>query len=487
MQPEELFADICYTANVGRAHFPYRLAVPGTSAYQAREKLSSFVAGKQSTSWVNGVVPDADAPEIAFLFTGQGAQYIGMGKTLYETQPTFRAALDSCDEILRPFLQQPLLSVLFPEGEDSPINETAYTQPALFALEYALAQLWLSWGIEPAIVMGHSVGEYVAAAIAGVFSLEDGLKLIAERGRLMQSLPRGGAMAAVFASADHVAPFVAPHANQVSIAAYNGPESVVVSGVETAVSTIIATLESENIKTKQLVVSHAFHSPLMEPILDEFEQFANTLTFNAPRIPLISNVTGKIVGTNQILDATYWRNHIRAGVRFADAMETLHQEQYTLFMEMGPSPTLLGMGRRCLPEGVGLWLPSLRKGRDDWQQMLTSLSELHVNGIAIDWAGFDRDYPRQRVILPNYTFQRRQFKIRNDSPTAKSAMQTQPTEHLHPLLGYKLRSALKQIQFETILSSEWLPYLADHQIYGGVVVPAAALHGNGIGSGCGCI
>ena len=474
VQPEELFANICYTANVGRAHFPYRLAVPATSSLQAREKLSSFVAGKQSTSWVNSVVPDADPPEIAFLFTGQGAQYIGMGKTLYETQPTFRAALDKCDEILRPFLQQPLLSALYPEDDDSPINETAYTQPALFALEYALAQLWLSWGIEPAIVMGHSVGEYVAATIAGVFSLEDGLKLIAERGRLMQSLPRGGAMAAVFASADRVAPFVAPHADQVSIAAYNGPESVVVSGVETAVSAIIAALESENIKTKQLVVSHAFHSPLMEPILDEFEQFASTLTFNAPRIPLISNVTGKIVGSNEILDANYWRNHIRSGVRFADAMETLHQEQYTLFMEMGPSPTLLGMGRRCLPEGVGMWLPSLRKGRDDWQQMLNSLAELHVNGIDIDWAGFDRDYPRQRVILPNYTFQRRQFKIRNDSPAAKGAIQTQPTEQLHPLLGYKMRSALKQIQFETVLSSEWLPYLADHQIYGGVVVPGAA-------------
>ncbi len=476
VQPEELFANICYTASNGRSHFPHRLAFPAASVTQAREKLSAFVAGQPAANMVSGKVPDTDTPEIAFLFTGQGAQYIGMGKTLYETQPTFRAALDKCDELLRPYLKQPLLSVLYPENGESPINETAFTQPALFALEYSLAQLWQSWGVEPAIVMGHSVGEYVAACIAGVFSLEDGLKLIAERGRLMQSLPRGGAMAAVFAAADRVEAAVAPYANQVSIGAYNGPESVVVSGAETAVSTIIENLQNEGIKTKQLVVSHAFHSPLMDSILDEFEQFARRLTFNAPRIPLISNVTGKIVANNEILDAAYWRQHIRAGVRFAEAMNTLHEQAYNLFLEMGPGPTLLGMGKRCLPEGTGIWLPSLRKGRDDWQQMLTSLGELHIQGIQIDWAGFDKDYPRQRVLLPTYPFQRQQYKVQGGEykQKAKLATHAQPETMLHPLLGKKIRSALQQVQFETLLSSEWLPFLADHQIYGGVVVPATA-------------
>lgn len=475
VQPEEMFANICFTANNGRSHLPNRLAFPAASITQAREKLSAFVAGQPAANMVSGRVPDTEPSEIAFLFTGQGAQYIGMGKTLYETQPTFRAALDKCDELLRPYLKQPLLSVLYPENGESPINETAYTQPALFALEYSLAQLWQSWGLEPAIVMGHSVGEYVAACIAGVFSLEDGLKLIAERGRLMQSLPRGGAMAAVFASAEKVEGIVAPYASQVSIAAYNGPESVVVSGVETAVTAILDTLQNEGIKSKRLIVSHAFHSPLMDSILDEFEQFASQLTFNTPNIPLISNVTGKVASHNEILGAKYWRQHIRAGVRFNEAMNTLHEEAYDLFLEMGPSPTLLGMGKRCLPEGTGTWLPSLRKGRDDWQQIMTSVAELHINGVEIDWAGFDKDYPRQRANLPTYPFQRQQYKVAREGSKQKAIVgPAQPDSMLHPLLGTKLRSALKQVQFETHISTKWLPYLADHQIYGGVVVPGTA-------------
>ena len=222
-------------------------------------------------------------PEVVFLFTGQGAQYAGMGRQLYETQPIFRRTIDTCDEILRSYLDRSLVSVLYPKsGEASPLDETAFTQPALFALEYALAELWRSWGVQPAAVMGHSVGEYAAACVAGVFSLEDGLKLIAERGRLMQALPERGKMAAVLADEARTAKAIAGHLRELSIAAVNGPENVVISGTEQAVQAAVASLEAEGIQSVSLNVSHAFHSPLMEPMLDAFSKAAPWFGFPHP-------------------------------------------------------------------------------------------------------------------------------------------------------------------------------------------------------------
>jgi len=410
VHPAASLTNVCFTANTGRSHFAYRLAIAVASNMQLREQLAAFVTGNQISGLVSGIVQGRNRPKIVFLFTGQGSQYPGMGLKLYETQPTFRQALERCDELLRPYLEQPLLSFLYP-APDAPqlLHETAYTQPALFALEYALAELWRSWGIVPDAVMGHSIGEYVAACVAGVFSLEDGLKLVTERSRLMQSLPQNGEMAAVFANESRVATALAGYESRVAIAAVNGPESIVISGVREAVQAVLEQLKSEGITVQPLKVSHAFHSPLMDPMLDAFEQSAATAQFAAPHIPLISNLTGQILQPGQIPDASYWCRHIREPVQFLQGMHTLADRGYDLFVELGPQPTLLNMGKRCLPKGTGTWLPSLKKDQDDWQLLLNSVGALYVKGVNVDWVGFDRDYARSRIPLPTYPWQRERY------------------------------------------------------------------------------
>ncbi|KYC40370.1 short-chain dehydrogenase [Scytonema hofmannii PCC 7110] len=421
--PNLNFADVCFTSNTGRSVFDHKLALVAENTIQACEQLTDFSAGKEASGVFAGLPQETRRPKVAFLFTGQGSQYVGMGRQLYEQAPTFRQALDRCDAILRPYLQQPLLSVLYPkDGSNSPIDQTAYTQPALFALEYALYELWRSWGITPNVVMGHSVGEYVAACVAGVFSLEDGLKLIAERSRLMQALPPGGEMAAVLADEATVRTAISPYGQKVAIAAINGPQNVVISGEGESVQAAIAELQAKGIESRRLSVSHAFHSPLMEPMLDAFEKQAVTVTYSEPKIDLISNLTGQLVRGVEVSQASYWRRHVREAVRFADGMKTLQAQAIDIFVEIGPHTVLSGMGRQCLPEGSEVWLPSLRRGQNDWQQLLQSLGTLYANGLNVDWSGFDRDYQRAKVSLPTYPFQGQRYWVKVDSPKQQSSI-----------------------------------------------------------------
>jgi acyl transferase domain-containing protein/SAM-dependent methyltransferase/acyl carrier protein len=400
--------DVCFTAGTGRSHFSHRVAVVGESSDDVRETLRAYAAGDKSRA-IAGAHLAATAPEVAFLFTGQGSQYAGMGRELYDTQEAFRESLNRCAEILRPHLDRPLLSIMFADGQpEALIDETIYTQPALFALEYSLVELWRSWGVSPSIVMGHSLGEDVAACVAGVFSLEEGLPLIATRGRLMQALPRDGEMLAVFAAEAHVRRAAAPFATRVSIASINGPESVTISGERAAIRHIAETLEAERIKVRSVAASHAFHSPLMDPMLGSFEQAAARISYRAPVLPLVSNVTGRVAAEREVCTAAYWRRHVREPVRFDDSMRTLWERGCRVFVEIGPSPVLLGMGQRAVPDGA-TWLPSLRKGRSDWRELLTSLASLYAAGVSVDWEALDRGYGRRRCALPTYPFERERY------------------------------------------------------------------------------
>jgi malonyl CoA-acyl carrier protein transacylase len=470
--------DVCFTANTGRSHFNHRLAIVADSTMQLCEQLGVFATGKNAIALVSGQIANRKRPKIAFLFTGQGSQYIGMARQLYETVPVFHQALNKCDEILREDLEQPLLEILYHQTNSDLLDQTSYTQPALFAIEYALFQLWQSWGIHPDVVMGHSVGEYVAACVAGVFSLEDGLKLIAHRGRLMQALPANGKMVSVLADVATITRAIESCRMEVAIAAFNGSESLVISGEQTQVDVVKANLDSLGIKTKELNVSHAFHSPLMEPMLAEFETIAKQVTYHSPRIPLISNVTGH-KADESITQAQYWLRHVQEPVRFAQSIKTLDELGYSVFLEIGPKPILLGMGRQCLTTDAGVWLPSLRPGVDDWQQILDSLAQLYVQGIPVDWSGFDREYMRRKVVLPTYPFQRQRYWIETDDNNHRKQLLSR-SKTLHPLLGQKLHLELhlagleQQYRFESQISASDPAYLSHHRVFDQALLPTTA-------------
>jgi len=473
-------ADICFTANTGRSHFDHRLAIVSTSITHLCQQLSNFVADVKNTDLQSGKISTKKEPKIAFLFTGQGSQSLDMGRQLYETQPTFRKTINQCNEILRPYLDQPLLSVLYPDQtvEETQINETLYTQPILFALEYALFQLWKSWGIEPALVMGHSLGEYVAATVAGVFSLEDGLKLVAKRAYLMQSLPKNGKMLAIIADVAKVQSAIQADQKNLAIAAINGPKNVVISGREDVISAISSTLKVEGIKTKILPVSHAFHSPLMEPILDEFATIAAEISYAQPYVPLISNVTGQVI-KDEITTPQYWVNHLRQTVKFAESIQTLHQHDCDILLEIGPKTTMLSMARHCLPENNLLYLPSLQPGQEDWQQLLHSLRQMYLQGAKINWTEFDRDYPRNKVTLPTYPFQRKRYWIETDHRPVNqpSSWQLQNQTKEHPLLGYRLKDLANLPNtyiWEVEVDQEYLLHFPDNQIAEKVIMPHTA-------------
>ena len=460
--PQVSLGDFASTLCSGREHFPARRALIAKSAGELSEKLQADFDPRTPSR----------PPRIAFVYTGQGSQYAGMGRELYDTQPVFRQTLDRCSEILRPLAGDSLLAVLFaPPGQSSRIDQTVWTQPILFAMEVSLTEMWKSWGIEPSIVLGHSIGEYAAACAAGVFSIEEGLKLVARRAALTQALCRNGAMLFVLAGPDRVAELVARHAGAVSIAAVNGPRQVVISGESRAVQEIGAALEGSGTHTTPLPVSHAFHSPLMRPMLSEFEGAARLVKFRTPSVPVVSTVFGGPAGS-ELANAGYWSRNAMEPVQFVKGMQCLAGAGVDAFLEIGPKPMLLTMGKRCIATEEYAWLPSLDQNRGNWSTLLESLGELYTRGSEVNWHAVDSGLSCQRLSgLPTYPFHRERCWI-----DAATGFASKAAQQSHPLLGERMEGPahLPETYFWRAQISGSTDYIQGHCLMGAAVLPYSA-------------
>ncbi|MCF6525323.1 type I polyketide synthase [Streptomyces sp. JJ36] len=459
-----------HTANAGRDHFTHRLAVVASDGADAARKLAAWAGGQAVPGTASGTAKRPGGPRLVFAFTGQGAQYPGMGRALYRTEPVFREAVDRCEQWLDGALGAPLTAVLFDGAAD--LGDTARAQPAVFALQYALTRLWASRGIRPDAVLGHSVGEYAAACAAGALEPRDALLLVAERGRLMSARCEQGGMAAVFADAGRVARVLDSCGGPVEIAAYNGPAETVLSGAAGPLDRALELLAADGIRTHRLEVSHAFHSVLMEPMLDALAARASRVPFRPARVPFFSTVTGDRLSADALGDPAYWRRNARAPVRFRSALDAALGRGCDAVLEIGPQPVLTGLARRSGAGGEDAvpWLPSLVRDPDDRTQPLDALGRLYAMGAQIDWSHRGPG-PRPRpVALPTYPFQRRRYW--RDTRSRRNGRSGAAER---PLPGDRLRSpALRETVFQQVYEESSPGHLRDHELFGTVVVPGAS-------------
>ncbi|WP_394821617.1 SDR family NAD(P)-dependent oxidoreductase [Pendulispora albinea] len=501
--PELEVLDVAHSLATGRSHFDQRAALVVRDRRELLRSLGEVSEGSLPTSRVE---PGAQG-KLAVLFTGQGSQRPAMGRALYQVFPVFREAIDAvCAHLDRELAGQgpassrdglapaslrdglapaslrdglapaSLRDVLF-ANEDSEtstlLDQTGFTQTALFALEVALFRLFESWGLKPDLLLGHSIGELSAAHVAGALSLRDACTLVGERARLMQALPEGGVMLTLQASEDEILPLLSVCDKRAAIAALNGPFSTVLSGDQDVVMHIASHFEALGRKTSRLRVSHAFHSHHMDGMLDAFRRVAQSLTFHPPRIPIVSNLTGKLASHAELSSPDYWVHHVRHTVRFLDGVRVLHAQGASTFLELGPHPVLSALAQEAVGGGAqerGVFLPALRKGRSDLETLFGSLTALHARGLALDWGAFFQPFRPRRVDLPTYAFQRERFWL--DAPKGLTMVSDAPAGR-YALSGARLDLPDGSILHSVEVGPTAQPYLAHHAVYGRIVVPGA--------------
>lgn len=431
LEANEGFSEFSNSSRGGRTPFKERIACVASSREEASKHLKRFLEkGKASGVFMHRSVAQ---PKIAFVFTGQGAQYRGMSHKLYQNEPFYRDIIDTCAERLEELIQKDIRSIIFETPQPiesshnattnlfeatsnsdklSEIDQTQFTQLSLFVVEYALARLWMQWGVQPSVVLGHSIGEYAAACIAGVMSLDDALKLVATRGKLMQEESPEGEMMTVFADESVVETLIEPVAKTLAIAAVNGPGIILVSGAKKAMATLREALDGKELRYTQMRISHAFHSPLTETILPQLKAVADSLDLHAPKIPILSNVTGEIAD-DSIASADYWVRHLRQRVRFCESMTELHKMKMDYLLEIGPEPTVMGLDL-CFTDirkelnSSSKWAYTLKRNQDDYKSLVENAARLWTVGVPIDWKAVYQDSkPRLTENFPTYPFQRK--------------------------------------------------------------------------------